>query len=103
MDRVPELDLSNYTGYDTNPEFNDHVDYVPYWDFMHTDNTHRYEHLMSGDWAWTQDDISQDACMHGATFVPIILGSDKTTVTVGTGQQDYWPVYMLIRNLHNNI
>lgn len=50
-----------------------------------------------------QDEISQDACTHGATFVPIILGSDKTTVTVGTGQQDYWPVYMSIGNIHNNI
>ena len=50
-----------------------------------------------------QDEISQDAHTHGATFVPIILGSDKTTVTVETGQQDYWPVYMSIGNIHNNI
>lgn len=38
----------------SNPEFDGHIDYVPYQDFTHTDNTRRYEHLMSGDWAWTQ-------------------------------------------------
>ena len=38
----------------SNPEFNGHVDYVPYRDFTYTDNTRRCEHLMSGDWAWTQ-------------------------------------------------
>jgi Plavaka transposase len=36
-------------------------------------------------------------------FVPIILGSDKTTVSTGTGQHDYWPVYMSIGNIHNNV
>ncbi|KIN95142.1 hypothetical protein M404DRAFT_166656, partial [Pisolithus tinctorius Marx 270] len=35
--------------------------------------------------------------------VPIILGSDKTTVSVTTGQNDYWPVYISIGNIHNNI
>lgn len=35
-------------------------------------------------------------------FVPIILGSDKTTVSVGTGNNVYWPVYLSIGNIHNN-
>lgn len=35
-------------------------------------------------------------------FVPIILGSDKTTVSVGTGHNQYWPVYLSIGNIHNN-
>ena len=29
--------------------------------------------------------------MHGALLVPIILGSDKTTISVATGQNEYWP------------
>jgi hypothetical protein len=41
--------------------------------------------------------------MHGSMFVPIILGSDKTTVSVATGQTDYYPLYLSIGNLHNNI
>jgi hypothetical protein len=36
-------------------------------------------------------------------FVPIILGSDKTTVSVGTGNNKYWPLYGSIGNIHNNI
>lgn len=36
-------------------------------------------------------------------FVPIILGSDKTTVSVGTGHTEYWPVYGSIGNIHNNV
>ena len=41
--------------------------------------------------------------MHGSMFVPIILGSDKTTVSVGTGHSEYYPLYISIGNLHNNV
>lgn len=34
-------------------------------------------------------------------FVPIILGSDKTTVSVATGQNEFYPLYMSIGNVHN--
>ncbi len=34
-------------------------------------------------------------------YVPIILGSDKTTVSVATGQNDYHPVYLSIGNVTN--
>lgn len=36
-------------------------------------------------------------------LVPIILGSDKTTVSVATGNNEYWPVYLSIGNIHNNV
>jgi hypothetical protein len=36
-------------------------------------------------------------------FVPVILGSDKTMVSVATGQTDYYPLYLSIRNIHNDI
>jgi len=36
-------------------------------------------------------------------FVPIILGSDKTTVSVATGQNEYYPLYASIGNIHNNV
>lgn len=35
--------------------------------------------------------------------MPIILGSDKTTVSVATGQNDYYPLYASIGNVHNNV
>jgi hypothetical protein len=34
-------------------------------------------------------------------FVPIMVGSDKTTVSVATGQNDYWPLYASVGNIHN--
>jgi Plavaka transposase len=34
-------------------------------------------------------------------FVPIVAGSDKTTVSVATGHQEYHPVYMSPGNLTN--
>jgi len=49
-----------------------------------------------------QDIIAQDPDTHRSMFVPIILGSDKTTVSVATGHNQYWPVYMSIGNIHNN-
>ncbi len=36
-------------------------------------------------------------------YVPIILGSDKTTVSVATGQNDYHPVYLSIGNITNAV
>ena len=46
---------------------------------------------------------NSDPTTHGSMFVPIILGSDKTTVSVGTGHNEYWPVYLSIGNIHNNV
>lgn len=36
-------------------------------------------------------------------FVPIILGSDKTTVSVATGQNDFYPLYLSIGNVRNSV
>lgn len=46
--------------------------------------------------------IKDDPETHGSMFVPIILGSDKTTVSVGTGDNSFWPIYLSIGNIHNN-
>ncbi|KAH9986224.1 hypothetical protein BJV77DRAFT_1061839 [Russula vinacea] len=57
---------------------------------------------MSADWAWSQaDEIAKDASKHGAMFVPVVAGSDKTTVSVATGHQEYHPIYMSPGNLTN--
>jgi len=59
---------------------------------------------MSGLWAWKQANIiAEDPETHGSVFCPIILGSDKTTVSVGTGDNAYWPIYLSIGNIHNNL
>jgi hypothetical protein len=50
-----------------------------------------------------QDVISKDPLTHGSMFVPIILGSDKTTVSVATGQNEYYPLYLSIGNVQNHM
>ena len=34
-------------------------------------------------------------------FVPVILGSDKTTVSIVTGQNECYPLYLSVGNVHN--
>ncbi|KAH8981496.1 hypothetical protein EDB92DRAFT_1937010 [Lactarius akahatsu] len=87
----------------TNPDFEGSMDYSPYHAFD-KDGTHLYKHMMGGDWAWEQaTEIARDLKTHGLAFIPIILGSDKTTVSVATGQTDYYPLYLSIGNLYNNL
>ncbi|KAK7450592.1 hypothetical protein VKT23_012902 [Stygiomarasmius scandens] len=63
-----------------------------------------YRDLMSGNWAWEQcDEIAKDEDTHGAMFVPVILGSDKTTVSVATGQNDYYLLYISLGNVHSSV
>ncbi|KAJ7506397.1 hypothetical protein B0H11DRAFT_1850523 [Mycena galericulata] len=75
-------------------DFKDSIDYVPYRQFNHS--SHRiWSNLMSADWAWKQADIiTQDPTTHGCAFVPVVVGSDKTTVSVATGHQEYHAVYI---------
>ncbi|KAF8176827.1 hypothetical protein K438DRAFT_1978871 [Mycena galopus ATCC 62051] len=73
--------------------FKEHVDYVPYRQFNHA-GKRAWSNLMSGDWAWKQaTEITCNPDNHGCAFVPVIAGSDKTTVSVATGHQEYHPVY----------
>ncbi|EPQ59998.1 hypothetical protein GLOTRDRAFT_101899 [Gloeophyllum trabeum ATCC 11539] len=87
-----------------NPDFAGEFDYAVYQDFDQ-DQGRRYKDFMSGDWAWKQcvTGHGSNCDADGATFVPIILGSDKTTVSVATGQNEYYPLYMSIGNIHNNV
>ena len=41
--------------------------------------------------------------MHGTMLTPVVLGADKTTVSVMIGHQQYHPVYMLLGNIHNEM
>ncbi|KAF5314796.1 hypothetical protein D9758_018852 [Tetrapyrgos nigripes] len=63
-----------------------------------------YHDLMTGNWAWFQcDKIAEDENTHGAMFCPVVLGSDKTTVSVATGQNDYYPLYISLGNVHSSV
>ncbi|ETW82490.1 hypothetical protein HETIRDRAFT_316844 [Heterobasidion irregulare TC 32-1] len=63
----------------------------------------RFSNLISGRWAWKKSDvIAEDLGTHGAMLVPIILGTDKTTVSVGTGNTEFHPLYISVGNLDNS-
>ncbi|KAH9484630.1 hypothetical protein JR316_0004112 [Psilocybe cubensis] len=85
-----------------NPTYVGNIDYAPkryYWN-----GKRRYRNLMSGQWAWLQaNKIAQDIKCHGSMFCPVIIGSDKTTVSVATGQNDFYPLYMSLGNIHNKM
>ncbi|KAK7461730.1 hypothetical protein VKT23_008159 [Stygiomarasmius scandens] len=85
-----------------NPNFKDEFDIAPK---RITRNGKRlYRDLMTGNWAWFQcDEIAKDENTHGAMFVPVLLGSDKTTVSVATGQNDYYPLYISLGNVHSSV
>ncbi|KAF8267186.1 hypothetical protein EI94DRAFT_1841881 [Lactarius quietus] len=86
------------------PDFKDDMDYVPYCEYDASTGEWLWQDFMSGDWAWIQaDKIAKDCTTHGSTFVPVILGSDKTVVSVATGHMEYWPLYMLIGNVRNHL
>ncbi|RPD69767.1 hypothetical protein L226DRAFT_548054 [Lentinus tigrinus ALCF2SS1-7] len=84
-----------------NPDFKDEMDWCPVREFD-LDGNRRLHNFMGGDWAWKQAELIKELPnTRGSSFVPIILGSDKTTVSVATGQNDYYPLYLSIGNVHN--
>ncbi|KAJ7589438.1 hypothetical protein C8J56DRAFT_1049095 [Mycena floridula] len=98
--RDPEEVLHSQLG---NPDFAGEMDFAPKQEF-NAQNHRVYQDFMSGNWSWRQvDQIADDPRTHGATFCPAIFGSDKTTVSVGTGQNEYYPFYMSNGLIHNNV
>ncbi|KZT23683.1 hypothetical protein NEOLEDRAFT_1069172, partial [Neolentinus lepideus HHB14362 ss-1] len=86
----------------SNPDYKDEIDPCAKREFVN--GRRRLKDFMSGDWAWEQSNkIAQDPNTVGSAFVPIILGSDKTTVSVGTGNNEFYPLYMMLGNHHNNV
>ncbi|KIM41784.1 hypothetical protein M413DRAFT_27359 [Hebeloma cylindrosporum] len=64
-----------------NPDFATEMDFAPK-EVRDENGKRRYCDFMSGDWSWRQaNELAKDPQNHGATFCPIILGSDKTTVS----------------------
>ncbi|KAG1763021.1 hypothetical protein EDD22DRAFT_979524 [Suillus occidentalis] len=86
-----------------NPKFNGEIEFSPYRDYT-TDNKWYWKNLLSGDWAWNQADlIAQNQETHGSMFVPLVMGSDKTVISVATGHTKYHPLYLLIGNIFNSV
>ncbi|KAL4080764.1 hypothetical protein J3A83DRAFT_4355731 [Scleroderma citrinum] len=87
------------------PQFTNKMDYIPYWEYDTTNDRRQWQDFMSGNWAWDEADwiIQDNLTTASATLVPIILGSNKTMVSVATGQMDYYPLYLSIGNVQNTV
>ncbi|KAJ3748188.1 hypothetical protein EV360DRAFT_57070 [Lentinula raphanica] len=97
--RDPDTVIANIL---SNPEFSQHFDCAPY---IHLDGNEKrhWADFMSGNLAWRHAThiYEEDASTKGAMLVPIILGADKTTVSVATGHVEYHPLYLSIGNITN--
>ena len=122
--RDPEVVARNMLA---NSDFAKEFDPAPYVE-LDAEGGRRRSDFMSGNFAWRQsvclflldfvvcevrltssglpkdviyeeDPVNNDGCM----FVPIVLGSDKTTVSVGTGDIEYHPLYFSLGPLHNGV
>ncbi|KIL57451.1 hypothetical protein M378DRAFT_188432 [Amanita muscaria Koide BX008] len=88
----------------SSPDLRHHFNYVPYKQFNQTQER-VWSNLMSGEWAWNKATkiVNQNPSTDGAMLVPIIVGSDKTTVSVATGHQEFHPVYIGAGNITNTM
>ncbi|QRV99715.1 hypothetical protein RhiJN_27734 [Ceratobasidium sp. AG-Ba] len=84
----------------SDPRFIPHTRFAPE---RHYDSERRgnrvYDEMWSGQWWWRMQNILG----RYATVVPIILSSDKTKLTVFSGNQKAWPVYLTIGNISKDI
>ncbi|KAG1858502.1 hypothetical protein F4604DRAFT_1882873 [Suillus subluteus] len=74
-----------------NPEFDPMVSYAPERVFADMEGkTRRYDEMWTGDWWWEM----QGRLAQGAVVAPVILASDKTSLSQFRGDQEVWPVYL---------
>ncbi|KAF9487693.1 hypothetical protein BDN71DRAFT_1485273 [Pleurotus eryngii] len=100
--RNPDAILRNLLD---NPDFNGKFDYAPYVELDAT-GRRQWADFMSANFAWCHSSMIYDENPinnKGTMYCPIITGSDKTTVSVATGQVEYHPGYMSIGNVHNGV
>ncbi|KAL0059223.1 hypothetical protein AAF712_014031 [Marasmius tenuissimus] len=98
--RNPNTVISNIL---SNPDFANEFDAAPYV-HLNNEGKRRVSDFMSGNFAFRHSTmISEDVgdAVDGAMYCPIIIGADKTTVSVATGHVEYHPIYISIGNLRN--
>ena len=63
------------------------------------------DEIHAGVLTGTQNKIAADPTIdsEGAMLVAVVLGADKTTVSVATVNQGFHPLYMSLGNIHNNL
>ncbi|KAG8775121.1 hypothetical protein FRC12_001662 [Ceratobasidium sp. 428] len=84
----------------TDPRFIPHMRFAPEWHYDTEERMNRvYGEMWSAKWWWRMQNMLGDY----ATVVPIIISTDKTKLTVFSGNQKAWPVYLTIGNISKDI
>ncbi|KAJ7754298.1 hypothetical protein B0H14DRAFT_3096710 [Mycena olivaceomarginata] len=99
--RDPEVVISNMLH---NPDFNGHL-ILHHMYNLDSNGKRRWHDFMSANFAWRHSDkiYDDDHTTEGSMYTPLFSGSDKTTVSVATGNVEYHPGYISLGNLHNGI
>ncbi|CDO78221.1 hypothetical protein BN946_scf184887.g9 [Trametes cinnabarina] len=83
-----------------NPAFHKSLVYLPQRSYVDEEGGGRlYDNMWTGDWWW---DV-QNTMPSGATVCPIILASDKTTLSRMSGGKSAWPVYLTLGNIDKRV
>ena len=102
-----------------NPTFREHLSYVPQKVFTSKSGTTRiYDEAWTEDWWWSMQVrefclVDPCTCWHnlapqerlpsGAVVAPLIISTDKTTLTQFSGDKKAYPVYLTIGNISKEI
>ncbi|KAN0103980.1 hypothetical protein V8E52_011444, partial [Russula decolorans] len=83
-----------------NSKFRENMSYVPQKVFTSGSGTTRiYDEAWTGDWWWTM----QEQLPPGAVVTPLIIATDKTSLTQFSGDKKAYPVYLTIGNISKDI
>ncbi|KII84510.1 hypothetical protein PLICRDRAFT_117586 [Plicaturopsis crispa FD-325 SS-3] len=80
-----------------NPAFRDEMSYVAEW--VEEGDMRRIDEMCTADW-WHE---IQARLPPGTVVAPVILASDKTSLSVFRGDQTAWPVYLTIGNISKDV
>ncbi|KAH7917570.1 hypothetical protein BV22DRAFT_1026118 [Leucogyrophana mollusca] len=84
----------------SHPLFEQHISFIPRKVWMNSEQSmRRYDDWLSGNSAWEM----QDQLIPGATLLGIVLSSDKTNISVMTGNHMAHPLLLSLANIDSSI
>ncbi|KAG2337593.1 hypothetical protein BDR05DRAFT_978456 [Suillus weaverae] len=84
----------------SNPDFEHCVSYAPEKVFADKEGkTCMFDEMWTRDWWWEM----QGRLPKGAVVAPVILASDKTSLSQFCGDQEVWPMYLTLDNISKDI
>ncbi|KAF7795599.1 hypothetical protein EIP86_006762, partial [Pleurotus ostreatoroseus] len=84
----------------SNPRFADTMHLVPERHYTNSSKTSRiFRGVHTGDWTWTR----QTRIKRGGTVLSVIFATDKTELTLFSGEHTAYPLYMTLGNIDQDL